>query len=464
MKSMAKKRDALFKKSSLLIWILGLALLRPLQPAFATGYFGRFISGGYFSDENYSNNSSGLLNNNYSSFSNRLFFRATDIDKSGVESTLDIRDKNDFFDKLDSENLTLTPVNKFQAYQLNLRIPNETSGFYGTLGRFSLAENGGEFTDGVQAGYHLTPSVEAYAFGGLNPKRPDQMYVGFNSSSTNLGFGSVYQPKSSSWLNNTYWANAIVAENVEGHMDRLYLYNNLVYSWLEPSQIVALMYLDFVPDVYIQTALFSYHQKMGNHWSGSANLTIIDVLQYQRSQMLLEQLPSSPYKELSFNARREMSPTTFFDINLIEGVRTIDSLHKGEVSAGPSWSRLWADHANFKDLFGIRKNFTSQDYFNQAVWTYFSKNWEIDLNLSYTLNTQNGSTGTLHQWQSEASFTRYFSKDFFGTFEIEQGMDERLTIWGGFLKISYNFGERNTSPIRSTAPVPLPPPPEGRVY
>lgn len=452
-----------FKNLRRLMGLSSLILFCSCHPAFAYNYFGRVITGGYFSAESFNDTSNGMPTNDFSSVSNRFYLKATDIGSAQLESTVDFRDKDDFFDKLDQENLTLTPVNKFQAYQLNIHLPNERVGYYATVGRFSLAENGGEFTDGAQVGYRWNSSWQSYGFGGFNPRTPDQTYVGFNSNAQNFGFGSIYQPRSSSWLSNTYWSNALVSEEVQGHMDRLYLYNNLIYSWHEPDQIIALVYLDFVPDVYIQTALVSYHQTLPDHWSTTANISAIDVLQYQRSQGLLEQLPSSPYKEGSVNFRREMGSSTFLDTNLIYGYRTADSLHKIEASVGPSAYRLWDDHLNGKFLLGGRKNFTSVDGFSQLGGGYFSKNWEYDLSITYTLSTQNDAGAIYHQWLNEFSISRYFSHDFFGTVELQQGQDERLTIWGGFLKLSYLFGERNTSPIRNTAPIPLPPPPAGRI-
>jgi hypothetical protein len=435
-----------------------------VKNAHALSYFGRIMVGDYFDSETLNQPAfNQSTSNDFEILSTRLYFKASDIGSQNLETTVDIRDKDDFFDKLDSENLRLTPTHQFQAYQLNIKIPSNTTGFYGTAGRFYVPEAGGEFTDGGEIGYRWSQSWRTALFGGLFPKPQEQSYVGFDTNSQVAGAYSLFQPSNSSWSENLYWANAFVAENVQEHLDRLYFYNNLIYQWSSTGQVFALVYVDFVPNIYVQTALVSLNQSLSDIWSLQASLTLVDVIEYSRIQGVLETLPSSPYREGSINFRANTGGAAFWDTQLTYGEREADELQKAEIQTGPSIFRLVDDHVNVKLGLGGGKNFISNDLFTQDSLGYFSNDWEFDASMNYTLSANDFGL-MYHKWYTELSVARYFSREFFANLAVERAVDEQVSLWSGYVKLSYNFGERNTAPLRDTAPLRNPPLPTGRLY
>jgi len=346
---------------------------------------------------------------------------------------------------------------------MNVRLNNSDGMLYGALGRFSLQEAGGVFSDGAEIGFRWTPNWRTSFFGGLEPKRFGQTYVGFNSDSSVLGTYTTYQLKSPSLSKNLYWSTALVGQNVQGNMDRLYWYNNTIYQWSAPNQVVAMVYLDFVPRLNIQSALISAHQDLSTTWATNLSLTAVDVIEYMRIQGVLQTLASSPYREAALNIRAQMYSGGFFDTNLVYGARTTDSLVNADISVGPSFYRLFDGHASFRTLLGARRHFDGNEAYTRVVGSYFSKSWEFNLSANFALNVQSYGS-TRHKWINDLSATRFFSTDFLAVVSLQEAHDETVQIWSGLFRLSYIFGQKATAPIRDTAPRPQPPLPAGRLY
>ncbi len=421
------------------------------------------MAGGFISSETFSDsNDPNTTHNDGSVISSRLSAHLGELGQIGTEANVDLRDKNDFFEKLDRENLQLTPGNQAQVYQLNLRLPPRDIGFYGTVGRFNVSEAGGRFADGAEAGYRVNDFWKASVFGGLNPRTDDQTYVTFNSNATVMGAFATYQPSMSAFNRNTYWSGAVVSENTAGNFDRVYLYNNWIYSWSGANQIVALAFLDFVPRLEVQTALVSLHQDLGQLWSTDWGFTGVNVIEYSRRQGLLETLPSSAYQEGSVNFRRAIENGAFFDTNFVYGERSSDSLIRAEILAGPSFYQIVNEHFSLKTLVGARRNFISNDGYVRLGGSYFDRNWEIDLNFNYALSLQNDGP-TLHQAIGEIAVMHYFSHALYASGSFETATDEIVSVWTGAFRISYLFGQSGIASMPSKAPPPAPPAPAGRL-
>ena len=112
-------------------------------------YAGRLTSGGYLSQEKFVDTNDGSTRNDFFTLSNRLYFNAYDLGSSNYDFVSDLRDKHDFFDKLDKERLSLNSTNAFQLRQLSLSNPNENGRTFWTMGRFPVAPAGSVDTTGV---------------------------------------------------------------------------------------------------------------------------------------------------------------------------------------------------------------------------------------------------------------------------------------------------------------------------
>jgi hypothetical protein len=313
----------------------------------------------------------------------------------------------------------------------------------------------------MEAGYRINASWRAAAFGGLSPRRRDQMHLDFNSDSRTFGAHAAYRPRLDPWGARLMASGAWVAEEFQGHLDRLFWYQHAVAHWGKSSHALLFAYLDFVPRVRLQTALLSTRQELGRFWSAGAGLSFLDVIEYYRRQDLLERLPSSAYKEATLNLRRRLgsSGDVSLDANVLYGVRQVDSLRKTEASAGPTFHALGGEPLSARLLLGARRNFTSNDAFAVAGASWLAADWELGLNLSYALSTE-GSGNRYHRWLNELSVGRYFPGGFAGDAVIQQGRDERVSLWGGMLRVSYVFGQRSLAPAPSSGtstPTLLPP-------
>jgi hypothetical protein len=172
------------------------------------------MTGAYLAKENFSDATTETSTNDNTIISSRFYLDVSQLGSQNLETTFDIRDKHDFFDKLDRERLELKAKNRFQLRQMSVKLPNHDLGFYGTFGRFPVLEAGAVYTDGVELGWRWTSSMSSSVFGGLNPKRNDQTYLTFNQTSSIYGADFLYQPNTRSWDESYYWTNAVVSNQL----------------------------------------------------------------------------------------------------------------------------------------------------------------------------------------------------------------------------------------------------------
>jgi len=422
-------------------------------------YFGRIMTGGYSSLETSKVPNDSSTSNNAATLSARFYLNVYDLTPKKMGVTVDLRDKNDYFEKLDQQLLQLRPGNNFQVYQLNAHLLNNEDLVYATIGRFSMLDVGGEFVDGGEVGIRWSPVLRSSIFGGLEPKRYDQTYLTFNSNSRVFGTYAVYQPVSGTWQKRTSWSTAVVGENVESHLDRLFWYNNFIYQWDRSNQIFGIAYFDFTPSFYLQFGLLSYFQQITDNFSSRLNLTGIDVIEYARRQGVLETLPSSPYREAALNLRSTMSRGAFFENNFIYGARQADHLIRAEYTAGPSFYSLMDNHLSLGGVVGVRRNFIANEALSQFKIAYFSRDWELELNVNYVLSVNNFAA-TYHKWINDLSVMHFFTRDFMGALSFQEAHDENVQIWSGYFRLNYLFGQRevvrfheNDAPPLSQTPV-----------
>ncbi|MEK6579848.1 MAG: hypothetical protein AABZ55_11530, partial [Bdellovibrionota bacterium] len=306
------------------------------RSAYAVDYHGRLMTGAFASSEKFAEQSNNGLDNDFATFSTRIYLEMSNSAKKASrpwEFVTDVRDKHDFFDKLDRELQTLSATNTFQLRQLAFRLPERTRGIFSTVGRFPVADAGAVYTDGVEVGYRVNPDWCAAVFGGLNPKREDQSYVTFNSNSQTLGTYLLYQPNFRSWNSAFYATNAAVTEINSGQMDRLYWYENVVFQPNSANRFMALSYLDFIPTLRFQNANFSYSRDVNNRLSTRAGISIIDVIEYTRRQGIRERLSGSPYREGSLSFLYRLGEVSSLDLTTQHWVRLSDQLVLHEYAA-----------------------------------------------------------------------------------------------------------------------------------
>ena len=412
---------------------------------------GRFTLGGFASTERFTESTFGSDKNDFATLSARSFLKIDEIGEGKWEFVSDLRDKHDFFDKLDREKLALTAKNDFQVRQLSMRRPSKNHFWSGQLGRFPIPEAGAVYVDGLQVGNHWSPAFRSGLFGGLNPKQDSLSYLQFNPKATIYGLNLTYEPQQRSWARNAFYTLAVVNQIYENHLDRNYLYHNTIFQWNEDSRVIALLYLDFVPRVFVQTYSANWQQGLIRSFSTDLRVLGVDVIEYSRRQGVLEVLPPSRYSEGGIDLIFRPNSSAKYILSSMHGAREIDGLTRSEVDLAVYSSRFFSSNLDAYLVLGSRKNFTSQDRLIRTGGGYFSRSWESSLDLEYAIQ-QNTSGVTTHPLIAEVSLSHYYSKQTFFTLSFNRSADENVTIMSTFFKVGYRFGTQETPPVRDGAP------------
>ncbi|RME15078.1 MAG: hypothetical protein D6797_07430 [Bdellovibrio sp.] len=432
--------------------VLFLSLIIWMKPLSAAHYNGRMTFGSYVSQEKhdpgYDPNTS--ERNDFAVSSMRLFFNATNMGRHQDWSFLaDIRDKHDFFSKLDSEKQRLTGKNSLQAYQVFAEKKNH-KGFLMRVGRFTLLEAGSVFTDGAFVGWKKSTLWKVGAFAGFNPKERDQSFLTFNSNAHTYGLLGVYQYPFSTWRKNAYYSNALVFETYKGTEDRRYFYQHFIYQWNYGCRLFSYIYWDFVPSFKVQNANVTYNQRWTKRWRSSLALTSFDVIEYKRHQDVREQLAPSPYRQITMKAKFRKSKRFNYAGGTVWGMRIEDGLQRQEIFMGADFVRYFSKYLDAYTQLGYQHRFTNWGPFIKIGAGYFSRKQEYFIDLKWAEERQTDGT-LLHPFIVDVNASYHLSKRQFFSFSLQSAQDERVGIGSFYFKYSYRFGDKEIPPIRDGA-------------
>ncbi|MGZ3795754.1 MAG: hypothetical protein ACXVB1_05295 [Pseudobdellovibrionaceae bacterium] len=415
--------------------------------------YGRFVLGGFSAKEKFTTDEFGSDSNDELVFSSRLFYKVTNMGSAeNWEFVSDLRDKHDFFDKLDRERLRLTDKNEFQARQMNTRWVSTANQLSVSAGRFPVQDVGAIYTDGLLAEYRWTPSLWSSFFGGKNPQVEGQSYLSFNPNANIAGMGLTYQSRASNWSRNFYLTNGVVSESYGNETDRSFLFHQMNYQWEENSRILSLMYVDFVPRTYLQNGSLIWQQEYTENISSELAVLAMDSIEYYRHQGLRETLPPSPYQEAQAKFTLGSVRSSRWSLGAISGHRAYDQKNKTELSLSYFQTRLFSPNWDFYAKYGTRHNFVSQDLFAKMGTGYFSRKWEFNLDVEYASEKHEDGT-MLHPVEVEFSVSNSLTRTLYWTASIQRAADESVTILTSFFKLGYRFGEAEFPPRRDAAPL-----------
>lgn len=419
--------------------------------ASALKIYGTFNFGGLASTERFSSSATTTASNDVQLLSARSYFKLTDWGEGKWELVSDLRDKHDFFDKLNSERLGLVSRNEFQIRQLSIRKPNPDQFWAGQVGRFPVLEAGSVWVDGVQVENHWTSQTKSSLFSGLNPKKDYLSYLEFDPKAQIYGLNITHQNLAGGWGKNLYLSSALAVQNYDGHVDRQFWFNNFVFQWHPESRLIFLMYLDFVPRTYVQNGNIIWQQGWSQYFSTDLTGFAIDAIEYSRRKGVLEKIDPSPYREVSvqLNYRRQGASRSYLKYS--NGRRDVDGLSKQEVSIGVLESQIFSMRWDAFFILGRRNNFQSDDNFVRSGLGYFSRKWESNLDLEYGIQVNKDGTST-RPFVAELSLAHYFSRQAYLVASYLRGADERVVINSWFVKFGYRFGSQEVPPVRDGAP------------
>lgn len=419
-------------------------------PVWAAKTSGRIIIGGAASTERFNTSTFGSDKNDTFFSSQRLYYKVSEWGEDKWDWISDFRNKYDSFDKLNKELYQLDAKDEFQVRQFSLTMQNPKGFFFPSLGRIQIPEAGSVFVDGLNLQFRMSSNWYSGYFAGLNPKQVDKSYLISDSKASQYGAFFTYQNKSETWDKNKYLTHGIVEQVYNKKPERQFLFQNGIYQWQEDSRIMSLLYLDFVPRTYIQTANLIYQQNFSKFINSEISYLAIDVLEYQRRQNVLEKINPSPYKEGHLGIDFKFSEDFKWSIFGSQGERSDDQLKRIEYGTLFRLQNFISKNWDTQIKIINRKNFTSDD--SLIAWNlgYFSNKFEIVTDIDYAIQKNNDGTIT-HPQNSELSLTGFFSKEFFATLSAQRAADENVTILGSFFKLGYRFGNQELPPIRDGA-------------
>jgi hypothetical protein len=431
--------------------VIGLAFGLPIQ-AKALDYHGRASLGSYVSHEQHQSELQGQEANDFATSSARLFYRANDF---GIDDDLmlsvDLRDKHDFFNKLDRERQELSGHNTFQLRQASFRKDESERGLIWEAGRYAILNAGSAFNDGLTLGWRFSSALSSEVFGGLNPKRYDKSYVEYNPDATVYGALVSVVPKSRSWSTRKEFNLAYVSQQNFGEVDRQYLYQQSAYQWGVRSFLSSLIYLDFVPRTYVQNGQLLYHQGLSPALWLQTGLHAFDVIEYRRRQDLRERLTASPYREASFKATFAPRAKSQWSLFTRYGQRAVDDLERVHFIIENSRPRYFSKNIDFSVRLAQKKDFNKTGSFGGVSLGHFSDRSEYEIMLDAGIEKQADGT-ILHPILLELDYGFQISRRFFGVTGVQHQSDEKVKIYSAFFRVSYRFGNKEIPPIRDGAP------------
>ncbi len=418
-------------------------------------YYGRFISGGFFSKEIFRATQVDRYND-LAILSERLYVNFDKIlGSSNGEFTVDLRDKNNFFDKLDSERTKLIAKNRIQLHEFNFHKDSVGEGTSFSLGRFPISEAGAIYVDGVDFGFRKNifgMATKFSLFYGLNPQLIEDSQITINKDLKAYGGYFILEYKGKDWDNYLYSTSSIVRQVYKTEIDRAYFFNNTNIQTVNGQNFSSIFYLDLVPKIYIQNFWTTYLVTLDNKYKLRTSLSTIDSIHYSRVQDVREVLPSSRYHQTSMAIRSPSEYTqTSYETKLTLGLREVDKKNLAELKFGAFFPKVIKDEISGNLNTGLKKNFTTNDFLVGMGLLHSNKFREIALSQDIQLEKKlNEKLNTVYI--TEGSYTKFFDRSLFGVLSAQNTWDNNVSIFSIFLKISYRFGEGGQAPIRDGSP------------
>lgn len=430
-----------------------LLFLNPSK-GFCTNWSGRFTLGSYASTERFKDiTETGSDKNDFQTLSTRLFIKGEEFgNNKDWEVVTDLRDKHDFFDKLNSEKLTLEDRNQFQLRQLSIRLSNPKKFWGFQMGRFPIYEAGSTFVDGLSLENHWTENLYSTYFGGLNPQKRGRSYLEHDSKAKIQGMSLTYQNHNGGWDRNLFISHGVVEESYEQHKDRNFVFQNMIYQWNTDSRLMSLLYYDLIPRSYVQNGNLTWQQGWTPSFLSDLSFSAMDVIEYSRNKEVLEILPSSPYEEkkIKFTYRTRNRNIRIYYMESI-GERKLDQLTRRTSELGYIQSQIWGPQWDAYVVFGARKNFTSDDTLTRLGLGRYGRKWEF--NFDFELQKQVNQNGTItNPVLTELDLSYNISRQSFCVFSAQSASNENVKILSGFFKYGHRFGSNEVPPLRDGAP------------
>jgi hypothetical protein len=410
---------------------------------------GRFTFGAYYAQEKFSEADPFLGDrNDVQTASGRAYLRVSQIANADDSFVVDLRDKHDFFDKVEKEQLQLTDSNEFQVRQLSYGTDQKGIGY--RVGRFPIYDAGAANVDGASVNYR-TDNWNAFFFGGLNPLEYGKAYLQFRPKAQIYGGGVTFVPSDLGARRGITSSTAIVQEVFSGDVDRRYIYQQFDIPLGQGQRLVSNLYLDTVPKTQLQNGIIFLDSLWARNWKTQLSYLTLDTVQYVRRQDVREQLDPSAYNEVRFSTKYLSELGNDWNFDVLNGSRAYDGKSRTFAELRTRLAQI-GERRNWDFSMGLRagKNFESQDTSGLVGLGFYSRFWELTAEQSYGI--EQFSTATYHPMITNLSVGRFFSRAFLSSFSFERIADERVEILAIFMRLTYRYGSKALAPIRDGSP------------
>ncbi len=428
-----------------------LIVLIKTQSAFAYKYHGKFTFGSFFSDEQLNKSIAGSKTNDEMLFSNKLYLEFSEITEQNLETLIDIKNKYDFFDKVDRNTLKLTPTNQLLLRQLALKKTNPFQGVHFSLGRFQTSEKGINILDGIDVGYRLNSNIDGGLIYGLNPEINGTYNLDFRKNSILRGTYLTYKRQDKKNERFFLFSNAYNENLEQSKIDRQFLHNTTIFQLNNNHRIYLMNTLDLLPEVHIQNSWITANNKMGEDFSLNSTFFIINAIEYERTEEDDQQeatTGSYTSAKLILNQKTAEKSKMAYKVAIVQ--RTIDDLQKKSLGISYLDNSIFSKNLSFKIDLDYALNFNSNDFKTILNFAYYTQ--KIELSMLETVILKKYPQRSNAIINSEGNFSYIFAKNLFTGLTLQYFTDNLSDIFSFFFRLSYRFGTKEIPSPRDGAP------------
>lgn len=428
------------------------------SPALALDYSGRAVLGVFRGTEKHQEDPNKPENNDKDFIVADLYLRASNITRSKLTFTLDLRDRYNRFGKVDKDSLTLVAKNEPKLNQLVLRQPGKPGGYFWALGRFHVADDrflsndGGEF--GKRSGHWRFG-----AFGGLAPVATYKDSLNFGKEATQMGAFATFDRTSGSGLKRRYLGAAIAMRQLkllerEQPTDKA-AENFITLRGIEQDdlhdRILLDAKLDFTDGFLVQNLLARLSRKLASRLYGHGTYLRYDFREYDIMRDLRDKLVASTYDQISANLAYKLSSSSLIEGEALTGKRSVDNKSKTHLGISYRKSKLFNGRMSAYAGVSQTANFVSDDNAFRLGANYYRNRGEIGVRAEYrTEKTEEGKNLTANILGLHGSWLATRAVLVGGAFQY--AADEEHTISTMLLTVGYRFDSQAMTPLRKSSP------------
>lgn len=434
------------------------AALAVSTPLSAYEYSGRAVIGAFRGTESNKEDPDKPVKNDKDYFVADFYLLATDITRSKLTFTLDLRDRYNQFGKVDKDSLTLVAKNEPKLNQLVLRQPSRPKRWFWSLGRFYIADDRFLGHDGVELG----KSMGAWRFGAFAGLAPSPTYkdsLRFAKEPSQMGAFAIYDRVSQSGQKRRYFSSAIAMRELKlvareiptDKAEENFLTFRAIDQQNFYNRVLVDGKVDFTNGFSLQNLLARASRRVAAKLVGHVGYLRYDFTEYDIMRDLRDELVASSYDQFDLRLQYRTSATGLLEGHALTGNRSIDGKSKTHLAL--SYRRAKLLRGKMSAFVGIAQtaNFVSDDNTFKAGLNYYQNRGEIGVRGEYRQEAKDDGTNLTANIVSLHS-SWLLSKSMLLGGSIQYAADQLHTVSTMLLTLGYRFDSQAMTPIRKSSP------------